>query len=349
MRTLRVIDDRRQEAHEAPPGHPESASRLRAVRRALDARSESLDLHPARAAEDPELLSVHPAEHLARVEAAAGRAPTQMDADTFVSPASAEVARLAAGSAVDALRAAAGGECDAAFAAVRPPGHHAEADRAMGFCLYNNVAAAVATLRERDGIERVLVLDWDVHHGNGTQHLFEAERDVLYCSLHQFPFYPGTGAVGEIGIGRGEGSTINVPLPAGCGDIAYLNAMDRIIAPVARGFAPELIVVSCGFDAHQSDPLGQMEVSTAGYAAMTARLRELSEAVCGGRLAFVLEGGYSPVGLEESTGAVLDCLLADRPEAPASAPLPLAHPLWGVIKGLRNQVGDLYPDLGAQD
>ena len=349
MRTIRVIDDPRQEAHEAPPGHPESAQRLRAVRLAIEARADRVELRAARPAEDAELLCVHPADHLARVEDAAQRAPTQIDPDTYASPASADVARLAAGSAIDALRAVSGGDCDAAFAAVRPPGHHAEADQAMGFCLYNNVAAAVATLRERDGVERVFVLDWDVHHGNGTQHLFEHERDVLYASLHQFPFYPGTGAVGEVGIGRGEGSTVNVPMPAGCGDVAYQNAIDRIVAPVARGFAPELIVVSCGFDAHRSDPLGQMEVSTEGFAAMTARLRDLAGALCGGRIAFVLEGGYSPLGLEESSAAVLDTLLADEAPVSATPPLPLTHPLWGVIKGLRNRLGDRYPDLGSAE
>lgn len=348
MRRIRVSDDPRCEGHEAPPGHPETPERLRALRGAIQARAADLELRKARPAEDGELLSIHPRSHLAHIEESARRAPVQIDRDTFASASSAEVARLAAGSAIDTVRAVARGECDAAFAAIRPPGHHAEADRAMGFCLYNNVAVAVAALRESEGAPRVLILDWDVHHGNGTQHLFETERDVLYCSIHQFPFYPGTGAVGEIGIGRGEGSTVNVPLPAGCGDLAYRHAVDRVVAPIAQGFAPDLIVVSCGFDAHESDPLGQMQVSSEGFGGLSAQLRVLADALCGGRLAFVLEGGYSPVGLEGGAAALLDVLLAETPEAPPLPDLSDTHPLWGVIESLHHLLGATYPHLGAK-
>ncbi len=346
MPTLLAIEDARLELHDTPPGHPEAPARLRAVGRALAARREALALRPARLAEDDELLAVHPRAHLDRVEDAARRAPAHLDPDTFASSASAEVARLAAGAASDAALAVARGDAPFSLAAVRPPGHHAEADRAMGFCLFNNVAVAVRALQAQAGVERVLVLDWDVHHGNGTQHLFEADADVFYASIHQFPFYPGTGAAGEIGVGRGENATLNVPLPPGCSDAEYLHAVARLVAPAAAHFRPDFVLVSCGFDAHRDDPLGGMTVSSAAYGGMTHQLRALAEALCGGRLAFVLEGGYSARGLEESTGAVLDACLAARVEEPRLPELPPASPLWGVIESLRAAHGASLPGLG---
>jgi acetoin utilization deacetylase AcuC-like enzyme len=321
-RRIAVLDDARYREHRSPPGHPERPERLAAVAEAVAARRERLRPLPARPASAEEILAVHPREHLARIEAAARLAPAQLDADTYVSAASFEVALLAAGGAIEAARAVARGEADAALAAVRPPGHHAEAERAMGFCLFNNVAIAARALRA-DGVERILILDWDVHHGNGTQHLFEDDRDVLYFSTHQFPFYPGTGDFGEAGRGAGLGATVNVPLPGGCGDAEYVGALRRVLAPVARSFQPQLILVSAGFDAHRDDPLASMEVTQNGFAEMANTVRALAEDVCGGRLAFVLEGGYAPSGLREGVGAVLDALLA--PEPPPLAPLaPLA-------------------------
>jgi acetoin utilization deacetylase AcuC-like enzyme len=314
--TFHVVDDSRYQEHRAPPGHPEQPDRLVAVGQALRAFRDRLSRVPARPAEADEILRIHSEHHLRTVEAAAKRAPLHLDSDTYVSPRSAEVAKLAAGGAVDLARLVARGDAQCGLAAVRPPGHHAEADRAMGFCLFNNVAIAARALQQRDGLDRILIVDWDVHHGNGTQHSFEEDPSVLYLSTHQFPFYPGTGDAAEVGRGRGEGSTVNVPMPAGCGDAEYIGVFQRIVVPVARRFHPDMILVSCGFDAHRDDPLASMEVTGDGYGAMTRILRALADDLCGGRLVFVLEGGYSPAGLRDGTTAVLQAMLEPAPKAP---------------------------------
>ncbi|HTY16321.1 MAG TPA: histone deacetylase [Myxococcota bacterium] len=346
-RTVAVVDDARYREHRPPSGHPERPDRLLAVAEAIAPRRDRLASLPARAASDEELAAVHPLAHVRAVEAAARAAPARLDPDTYVSDASYEVARLAAGAAVECARSVASGRSHAALAAVRPPGHHAEAARAMGFCLVNNVAVAAEALR-RDGVGRVLILDWDVHHGNGTQHLFEDDPDILYFSAHQFPFYPGTGDFVEAGRGRGLGATVNVPLPPGCGDLEYCGVLHRLLAPVAQGFRPELILVSCGFDAHRDDPLASMRVTGAGFAEMTRIVRALADDLCGGRAAFVLEGGYAASGLREGTAAVLDVLL--EPSLRALAPAPelvpgsaLAHVVGQVCAIHRNR----YAGLGA--
>ena len=346
-RRVCVVEDRRFLEHRSPPGHPERPERLAAVGEAIAARSDRLAALASRLAEPDEICRVHPAAHLRAIETAARLAPGRLDPDTFVSSASYAVARLAAGSAIESARAVAQGRCDAALAAVRPPGHHAEAARAMGFCLFNNVAIAARALRE-DGVERILIVDWDVHHGNGTQHLFEADRDVLFFSTHQFPFYPGTGDFGEIGRGAGEHATVNVPLPPGCGDRDYAGVLHRVLVPIATAFRPELILVSCGFDAHRDDPLASMQVSGAGYAEMTRIVRALATQLCDGRIAFLLEGGYAPSGLFEGTSAVLDVLLADEP--PVLAPEPEAPPgstLAHVVARVASAHGRRYPGLRA--
>jgi acetoin utilization deacetylase AcuC-like enzyme len=346
-RRIAVVDDARYREHRSPHGHPERPERLLAVGEAIAARRERLSFLPARPATPEEVLAVHPLAHLRAVEAAARHAPAHLDPDTYVSPASYEVALLAAGGAIEAARAVARGEADAALAAVRPPGHHAEAARAMGFCLFNNVAIAAHALRA-DGVERILVLDWDVHHGNGTQHLFEDDRDVLFLSTHQFPFYPGTGDFIEAGRGAGLGATVNVPLPGGCGDAEYVGALRRLLVPVAFSFRPQLILVSCGFDAHRDDPLASMELTQAGFTEMSRIVRALAEDLCGGRAVFVLEGGYAPSGLREGAGAVLDALLAPQaaPLAPVPALLPgstLAH-VVGSVAGVHRR---FHPTIGA--
>jgi len=347
-RQIAVFEDARYRLHETPPGHPERAERLVSVAEAIETRAGHVDRRPVRPATDAELLAVHPRAHIQRVEETARRAPARFDADTYVSSASAEVARLAAGAAVEAARSVATGAARCALAAVRPPGHHAEADRAMGFCLYNNIAIAARAVRERDGVERILIFDWDVHHGNGTQHLFESDRDTLYVSTHQFPFYPGTGAVDETGRGAGEGATINVPLPAGCGDSEYLGALHRVLVPAARWFRPQLILVSCGFDAHYDDPLAAMEVSGAGFVALTRIVRGLADDLCEGRVAFILEGGYAPTGLREGTGAVLD-VMSEASAGPIAPPPPLEvpSPLSLVLERLRAVHSSRVAGIGA--
>ncbi|HEY8120911.1 MAG TPA: histone deacetylase [Myxococcota bacterium] len=320
-RVVAVVEDPRYAEHRGPAGHPERPDRLVAVGEALAARRASLTPLGARAADDGELLRIHAAGHLALVAEAAARAPSRLDPDTYASAASDSVARLAAGAAIDLTLAVARGNAHAGLAAVRPPGHHAEAARPMGFCLYNNVALAARAAQRELSVGKVLIVDWDVHHGNGTQHSFEDDPSVLYFSTHQYPHYPGTGAWHEIGTGRGEGATVNVPMPAACGDEEYLAVFTRVLAPIARGFAPDLIILSAGFDAHRDDPLASMELSEAGYYGMAAGVRALADELCGGRLSCVLEGGYAASGLREGVGALVDALTAPTLEAPPAAPL----------------------------
>ena len=343
-----VVEDARFRHHLAPSGHPERPERLVAVARAVAAREAELRRLTPREADDTELLRVHPARHLASIREAVRQAPAQLDPDTYVSAESLSVARLAAGASVDLARAVARGEVPSGLAAVRPPGHHAEADRAMGFCLFNNVAVAARALQAQDDVERILILDWDVHHGNGTQHLFERERDVLYFSTHQYPYYPGTGAFHEAGCDEGLGATVNVPLPAGCGDGEYLAVARRLLAPVARGFRPDLILVSCGFDAHHSDPLASMQLSGRGFLELARIVRALADDLCGGRMALVLEGGYAAQGLEEGTAAVLQALLESAPGSlcEGDAPEPGSR-LHGVLAGVRAVHGERFAGLGA--
>jgi acetoin utilization deacetylase AcuC-like enzyme len=320
-RVVAVVEDDRYREHRGPAGHPERPERLLAVGEAIGARRAALATLPARPGDDGELRSTHAPSHLALVAEAAAHAPTRIDADTYACAESDRVARLAVGATVDLVRAVATGRVHAGLAAVRPPGHHAEADRPMGFCLYNNVAIAARVAQRELGVGKILIVDWDVHHGNGTQHAFEDDPSVLYFSTHQFPHYPGTGAWHEIGTGRGEGATVNVPMPAACGDDEYLAVFARVLAPVALRFAPELVLVSAGFDAHRDDPLASMEVGERGYYGMAALVRALADELCGGRLACVLEGGYSASGLREGVGALLDALCAPAARPPAAAPL----------------------------
>jgi acetoin utilization deacetylase AcuC-like enzyme len=262
-----------------------------------------------------QLLRVHTSAHIDRIASTAGRS-VALDPDTFTSKATADIACLAAGAATNAVDIVMGQHGRACLALVRPPGHHAEADRAMGFCFYNNVAVAAAHARAR-GVPRVAIVDYDVHHGNGTQHIFDADPAVLYLSVHQFPFYPGTGAADEVGRDAGRGFTVNVPLEAGATDEDYREVFHGIVLPVLRQFAPNLLLVSAGFDAHARDPLGGMRLTTGAFAAMTAELRGLAEECCEGRVVLVTEGGYDLETLRDSLDGVIGALTAPR-----------AEPLW---------------------
>ena len=307
-----IVADPRYQDHRGPDGHPERPERLLAVEAALAEFEDAIERRVPRAAEAHEIQRVHHPEHWSRLEQSAAHPQVRLDPDTYTCRQSFEVARLAAGGTVDLARRIATGEASCGIAAVRPPGHHAEADRAMGFCLFNNVAVAARALQADCGIEKLLILDWDVHHGNGTQHSFEDDPSVLYVSTHQFPYYPGTGDFGEAGTGRGLGTTVNIPMPAGCGDVEYIGAMTRLLVPIARQYQPQMILVSCGFDAHREDPLASMQVSGAGYAAMTEIVRSLADELCEGRLLFVLEGGYSASSLMDGTRAVLEVVTGNE-------------------------------------
>jgi acetoin utilization deacetylase AcuC-like enzyme len=310
-----LIHSDRFAEHQTPPGHPERPERAE-VMDAVAARwrERGAEIVAPRAATHEQLARVHDDEYLRAIAATVGRA-TQLDPDTYTSPESHEIALLAAGAAIDAVERVMGGSHNAAVAMVRPPGHHAERDRAMGFCLYNNVASAAAHARAQ-GAAKVAIVDYDVHHGNGTQHMFETDPHVLYISTHQFPYYPGTGAADEIGREAGRGFTVNVPLEVGAVDEDYQLAFAQVILPVLRQFEPDLIIASAGFDAHERDPLGGMRVSTAAFGAMTRELRAVAEEVCRGRIVSVTEGGYDLRALAASLDAVIEAHAAETPAAP---------------------------------
>jgi acetoin utilization deacetylase AcuC-like enzyme len=308
--------------HLTPPGHPERVERsevMQAVASAFRQRGGSV-VEPRRATVQ-ELARVHEREYLTRIAETAGRA-VSLDADTFTSPQTSEVAAFAAGAAVSAVdHVLEGGEGTRAFALVRPPGHHAERNRAMGFCLFNNIAVAAAHARAR-GLARVAIVDYDVHHGNGTQWSFYTDPSVLFISSHQFPYYPGTGAADDIGSGAGAGFTVNLPLSAGATDADYERAYAAIAWPVLRAYAPELILVSAGFDAHMDDPLGGMRLTPRGFGRLTATVAAIADECCGGRVVAITEGGYDLEGLAASLRAAIDALDEGTPasaEAAASA------------------------------
>ncbi len=292
--------------HDPGPAHPESPGRLRPVLASLEQRPEPGvrpvgDWAPATRAM---LERVHTPAYVGRLEATAGRR-VRLDPDTWTSPASWEVARLASGAAVAAVEAVVRGEDAHAFVLSRPPGHHAEADAALGFCLLNHAAVAAAHARQALGLERVLVADPDVHHGNGTQAIFYADPTVLYVSSHRLPFYPGTGWPQETGAGPGEGFTLNLPLRAGDGDEAFLRAWTEEAEPRILAFQPELILVSAGFDTWKGDPLGGLAVTEAGFRAFASRVHAWARTCCPGRAVWILEGGYDPAGIEAGVRAAL--------------------------------------------
>ncbi|MCP3904066.1 MAG: histone deacetylase [Planctomycetes bacterium] len=314
-------------AHDNGPGHPECADRLRVIRLAVDQGGfEHVRWVAPSAAANEEILVAHTAEHVEMLAGLEGMR-SLLDVDTVVSPGSHEAARLAAGAALDAVAALMTGEAANAFAFVRPPGHHACADRAMGFCLFNNIAIAAADAVRRHGCRRVLVIDWDVHHGNGTQDILYERPDVLFISTHQRPLYPDTGAVGEIGAGAGRGYTVNLPLPPGQTDADYLALFRRIVVPIAHSYEPELVLVSAGFDAHARDPLADMRLSAEGFAALLAEVRDIAERHAKGRLALILEGGYDLRSLAHSVNACVAGLAPPRiqPDGSAQMDLSAAH------------------------
>ncbi len=316
-----IVTDESFLAHDTGAGHPERADRLRAIGQVLESAAPADRLVvPARDATAEEIARVHVPEHVQRVAATARLSHFAFDADTPTSARSFEAARRAVGGLLALVDAVMEGRVANGFAFVRPPGHHAERDRAMGFCLFNNVALAAAHLRATHGLERVLIVDWDVHHGNGTQHAFYGDPSVLFVSSHQYPFYPGSGAATEVGSGTGEGFTLNLPFPAGYGDAQYIEAFLRIVEPVARQFAPQFILVSAGFDAHRRDPLADMEVTEQGFAALTRLLLRTARELCGGRFAAVLEGGYDLEALRGSVAAMLTEMSGANLDQPVSPP-----------------------------
>jgi acetoin utilization deacetylase AcuC-like enzyme len=298
--------------HDMGAGHPESPNRLRAIMHQLEqsgtlARVTRVE---PRQAEDEWITQVHTPSYVASLNR---QAPTSgrvsLDPDTSMSPGSLNAAYLAAGGALAGVDAIMDGQVDQVFCAVRPPGHHAEAGRAMGFCLYNNVAIAARYVQKKYGLSRVLIVDWDVHHGNGTQHSFEDDPSVLFFSTHQYPHYPGSGWVTERGKGDGEGFTINVPMEAGEGDEEYQAVFLKSLVPAADEFKPEFVIISAGFDAHKDDPLASMGLTEAGYANLTGIVAGIATRHAKGRILSSLEGGYNLTALAASVDAHINALL----------------------------------------
>jgi len=346
MPRVGLYDDPLFRKHDAGDGHPERPERLEAVRRGiwqagLEPQVQILTPRPATSAE---LLRVHTPGHLALVASTEGR-HYRFDPDTQAGPHSYPAALLAAGAVVDAVDRVLDGELDRAFCAVRPPGHHALPDRAMGFCLFGNVGVAAAHALSR-GLERVLIVDFDVHHGNGTQAMFYGEKRVLYVSSHAWPFYPGTGGVDEVGEGPGRGFTVNLPLPGGLGDREYARVYRQIVEPIGRAFDPELVLVSAGFDAHRGDPLAGMDLTAAGYAEIMDVCVELAGGAGRGRVVAALEGGYGLPALAQSAAAVMRVLLGEKPQPLAPS---TSGPLGDLIGGYRRALRPFWPVLaGAQ-
>ena len=302
MKTAYVHDPVFQ-THNTGMGHPERSARLSAVQELISRQDWYGNLQQVAAVpvEQRWIELVHRPGYAERIrQACADGSPWIDTPDVAVSTESAEVASRATGSLLALADEVMEGNADNGFALVRPPGHHAEHDAAMGFCLYNSVAIAARYLQQRHGVERVLILDWDVHHGNGTQHTFERDPSVMFISLHQYPHYPGTGARSETGAGAGEGATVNCPMSPGSGDEHYRQAFEEVVLPKARAFNPDFILVSAGFDAHQADPLGFINLTDESYAWMTRAVMDLADQCCAGRLAAVLEGGYDLQALARS-------------------------------------------------
>jgi acetoin utilization deacetylase AcuC-like enzyme len=317
--------------HDTGPRHPESILRLQAITSELEKRGLTHRMHvwePLPADADTIGL-VHPLTHQQRVRDACAMGPANLDADTSVSTGSWNAAARAAGGVVEALEKVIRGELDNAYCLGRPPGHHALADRAMGFCLFNNVAVGVRAAMRLGLANRVAIIDIDVHHGNGTEAIFYDDPNVLYCSTHQYPYYPGTGALTDRGTGPGDGATVNLPFPAGVGDDTYRWGMERVISPAIQRFEPDALVISLGFDAHWRDPLASIQLSLDGYRELLGDLREVAKSVCDGRTVFVLEGGYDLEVLARGSAMLARMLLDDDPIANdlGSAPSAREHPL----------------------
>ncbi len=330
-----------------PEGHPERPGRINCLLGSgeIFTREGVIRLESSRQASREDLLRVHRSGYLDRVVATAGRDHVMLDPDTHTSKLSWETALYAAGGLLDVIDAVMEGSVQTGFAMVRPPGHHAETDRAMGFCLLNNVAIGARYLLEKHGIQRVLIVDWDVHHGNGTQRSFYDTNSVLFISTHQSPCYPGTGPAEETGHGEGTGFNVNIPLPAGCGDPEYQMVFGRVLRPIAAGFKPQFVLISAGFDAHRDDPLASMDMTESGYANLTSTLWDIAGDSANGRMVAVLEGGYNLRALAGSVDAVVTTLGNGGAVPPGFATTEQHHGtgdgLLDRIVGIQSQYWDL--------
>jgi acetoin utilization deacetylase AcuC-like enzyme len=376
MSSLAIIKDDRYLEHNAGRDHPESPDRLRVIHELLQKEFSGLELIPPRLATEDELALIHDPFYIQLVAGTQGKVFSRLDPDTGLSARSYEIARLAAGGllqAVDILlgnpphlnplpngertsndpprpsgeRAGVRGGSklstpNSIFAFVRPPGHHAEPGHGMGFCLFNNIAIAAEYAKQRYGLKRILIVDWDLHHGNGTQHTFYNDPAVLYFSSHQYPYYPGSGNYDEVGNGKGEGYTVNAPFPHGFGDREYLDVYNSILTPIALEYQPELVLVSAGFDPYIRDPLGDMGVTGDGFGGLASVVRDIAEKTCSGKVLLTLEGGYDPDGLREGVRAVLSAFIQPH----RSMHIPPAPAAERVIRNIMDHQKKYWKSLG---
>jgi acetoin utilization deacetylase AcuC-like enzyme len=311
MKTGFIHDERFLE-HDTGPGHPECAARLSETMKFLQIQAwfNSLISIESTTADLVNILSVHDAAYIKRAEEVCRSGNSYLDSmDVGVCTESYDIALLAAGSAIQLADNVVNESINNAFALLRPPGHHAENAMALGFCLFNNIAILSRYLQNTHGLDKIAIIDWDVHHGNGTQHLFEDDPSVLYISTHQYPFYPGTGSYSETGIGKGSGATLNCPMSAGATDADYELAFTQQILPKIDEFKPEFILISAGFDAHQADPLAEINLSTESFGWMTERIMEKADQYCNNRIISLLEGGYNLNALPKCVGKHLEILI----------------------------------------
>ncbi|MCY4487688.1 MAG: histone deacetylase [Deltaproteobacteria bacterium] len=315
MRPSAIVTDPVFLKHEPGPYHPENPQRIKTL---LDLAGEvagggdRFELLPLRSAVQAELELGHGSDYIDLVRSTSEHDRFALDGDTITCRDSFGVALMAVGGFLQLLDAVAASDYGNGFAMARPPGHHALRNRGMGFCLFNTVAIGARYLQEKHGARRVAIMDWDVHHGNGSQDAFYDDPSVLFLSTHQYPYYPGTGAADEVGSGRGEGYTVNVPLPAGCGDAEYLAVFRDIIVPAIERYEPDWLLVSAGFDSHRDDPLAAMGVTERGFGVMANALLELARKHTGGKIAFLLEGGYDLAALRNSVATVLECMQSEE-------------------------------------
>jgi acetoin utilization deacetylase AcuC-like enzyme len=347
MSKLSLVRDEKFQEHLTPDLHPESPKRLAAIDKAFheSALEQNVEQLQPRAATMDEICLVHSPAYVETLGKDSERAKkgrfVQLDADTFMSPNTLDTAMLAAGAGLVAVDSVKDDGFQSSFVAVRPPGHHALRAKSMGFCLFNNVALAARYAQKQLGLKRVFIIDWDVHHGNGTQEAFYEDPSVFFVSMHQYPFWPGTGWFEEDGRGEGRGFNMNIPLPEATGDRGYLHAWDQLIKPACLEFQPDLLLLSAGYDAHQMDPLGQQRISTSGYAMLSQRLVDLSQ-MTGAKVVAFLEGGYNVKSLSESAIATMKVLNADGAEEVADVHVSYLVP--GSAAGMDPITADRRPE-----
>ncbi|WP_458775271.1 histone deacetylase family protein [Desulforhopalus sp. 52FAK] len=314
MNKTAILADDVFKEHDPGFDHVECPDRIITLLNVLEGlREQNVFLEPSFSAPNVDtILLNHTLDHIHEVEATSGKIYSALDGDTFTSPKSYEAAMLAAGAVIKGVDLIVGGEIDNGFALVRPPGHHAEKHKSMGFCLFNNIALAARHAIENLGLERILILDWDVHHGNGTQNSFYDSDKVMFVSIHQSPLYPGTGGLTDLGVGSGLGYTINIPLPGGQGDLEYANIFNSIVERLVYQYKPDLILVSAGFDTYHGDGISAMRMTHQGYGYMTRSIMKWAEDLCDGRVLMTLEGGYNLSGLQEGVFTVLSELAGQK-------------------------------------